>query len=89
MCSPFAAPLATRFLPTLQRRAADAARGLFGAHGLRADRYPAATLNLWKEPMELKPDAAIDLCYGVAVWDGEVKPEQVESLYKKWLALRP
>jgi hypothetical protein len=34
----FAARPATRFLPTLERRAANAARGLFGAHGLRADR---------------------------------------------------
>jgi hypothetical protein len=50
--------------------------------------YLSATLNLWKEPMELKCGAELDLCYGVAVCDGKLGAAGIEKLYQRWLTLR-
>lgn len=50
--------------------------------------YLSATLNLWKEPMELKCGAEVDLCYGFAVCDGKLAAAEIEKLYQRWLALR-
>ncbi|MFZ2641551.1 MAG: DUF6807 family protein [Verrucomicrobiia bacterium] len=50
--------------------------------------YLSATLNLWKEPMELKCGAELDLCYGVAVCDGKLGAADIEKLYQRWLVLR-
>ena len=50
--------------------------------------YLSATLNLWKEPMELKCGSELDLCYGVAVCDGQLTPAAIEKLYQRWLTLR-
>lgn len=50
--------------------------------------YLSATLNLWKEPMELKCGAELDLCYGVAVCDGKLAAADIEKLYQRWLILR-
>ena len=46
--------------------------------------YLSATLNLWKEPLELKAGTKLKLRYAVAVWDGETPAEQIESLYEKF-----
>ena len=46
--------------------------------------YLAATLNLWKETLKLEPGTTLKLVYGVAVWDGNVEPAQVEALYRRW-----
>jgi hypothetical protein len=46
--------------------------------------YLSATLNLWKEPMSLQAGQTLDLRYGVAMWDGEMPAEVVESLYTQW-----
>lgn len=46
--------------------------------------YLAGTLNLWKEPYTLEPGRMLKLVYGVAVWDGTVEPDRVESLYRNW-----
>jgi hypothetical protein len=46
--------------------------------------YLSATLNLWKEPLELKAGAKLKLRYAVAVWDGETPAEQIQSLYEEW-----
>ena len=51
--------------------------------------YLAATINVWKEPLELKPGEALDLRYGIALWDGETDRQAVEKLYRKWLQLEP
>ena len=51
--------------------------------------YLAATINVWKEPLELKPGKTLDLRYGVALWDGETDRQAVEKLYRKWLQLEP
>ena len=51
--------------------------------------YLAATINLWKEPLDLKPGKTLDLRYGVALWDGETDRQAVEKLYRKWIQLQP
>jgi hypothetical protein len=48
--------------------------------------YQSATLNLWKEPLELKQGHPLDLRYGVALWDGQTEPAAVEALYQQWVA---
>ncbi len=50
--------------------------------------YLSATLNLWKEPMELKCGSELDLCYGFAVCDGKLSAADIEKLYQRWLTLR-
>ncbi len=46
--------------------------------------YLSATLNYWKEPLVVKAGEPLVLNYAVAVWDGEVKAEEVEKLYQRW-----
>ncbi len=46
--------------------------------------YVSATLNLSKEPMTLKAGTPLNLCYGVAVWDGQIEAAQIEKLYQRW-----
>ncbi|MGA2067315.1 MAG: DUF6807 family protein [Thermoguttaceae bacterium] len=46
--------------------------------------YLSATLNLWKEPMDLRAGQDLDLRYGVALWDREVPPQAVEAAYVEW-----
>ncbi len=49
--------------------------------------YLGATLNLWKEPLELKAGAPLDLRYGVAVWDGDTPESEVEKMCHTWIKL--
>jgi hypothetical protein len=49
--------------------------------------YLAATLNASQEPLTVKAGAPLDLCYGVALWDGAVDKATVEKLYQRWLAI--
>ncbi len=49
--------------------------------------FLAATLNEWQKPVTVKAGKPLDLCYGVAVWDGEVDKATVEKLYERWLKL--
>ena len=49
--------------------------------------YISATLNLWKQPLTIKGGEPLELRYGVALWDGDVKPEQVEALHRRWSRL--
>ncbi len=51
--------------------------------------YLAATLNLWKDPMTLTAGQDLLLNYGVALWDGEAKRDEIESLYRLWVAAVP
>ena len=46
--------------------------------------YLSTTLN-WKEPFQLKAGAPLDLCYGVAVWDGKMDADQIEQVFQSWL----
>jgi hypothetical protein len=49
--------------------------------------YLSATLNAWKEPVTIKVGKPLDLCYGVALWDGWVDKAEIERLYRRWLAI--
>ncbi len=49
--------------------------------------YLSATLNEWKEPITLKAGQPLKLCYGIALWDGEVDKAAVEKLYQRWVKL--
>jgi len=46
--------------------------------------YLSATLNLCKEPLALEAGRPLALCYGVAVWDGDVTPAEVERAWQQW-----
>ncbi|MCC7336696.1 MAG: PmoA family protein [Pirellulaceae bacterium] len=48
--------------------------------------YQSATLNLWKQPLILERHDALQLTYGVALIDGDIPAEQVETLYLQWVA---
>ena len=49
--------------------------------------YMSATLNLHREPLVVEAGKPLMLTYGVAVWDGKVKAEEIEKLYARWLEL--
>ncbi len=49
--------------------------------------YLSATLNLSKEPLEVKAAEPLTLRYGVAAWDGAVEPARIEAAYKRWVEL--
>jgi hypothetical protein len=51
--------------------------------------YISATLDAQQRPIKLKPgpNHSIELCYGVAVWDGEVSKADIEKLYTTWIPL--
>ena len=51
--------------------------------------YLSATINLWKQPMTIKAGQMLDVCYGVAVWDGKPTREQIEAAYEDWRPYRP
>jgi hypothetical protein len=47
--------------------------------------YLGITLNLHREPVEMKPNSALMFKYRVAVWDGEVAVETVEKEYENYI----
>ena len=49
--------------------------------------YLSTTLNLWKEPFQLKAGEPLELCYGVAVWDGKIDAAQIEQTCQQWQKL--
>ena len=49
--------------------------------------YLSATLNLWREPIDVTPDKPLVLRYGAALWDGEVSKEAIEATYRQWLGI--
>ena len=51
--------------------------------------YLSATLNLWKEPLELTAETPLELCYAVAVWDGEAPRERIAQFHQRWLDWTP
>lgn len=48
--------------------------------------YISSTLN-WKEPFPLKAGEPLELCYGVAVWDGKMEPSQIDQACRQWQEL--
>jgi len=51
--------------------------------------YLSATINLWKDPMVVKAGQELDVCYGVAVWDGQATREQIGAACQRWRKLAP
>lgn len=51
--------------------------------------YLSATINLWKAPMVVKAGKELDVCYGIAVWDGKATREQIEAARGQWKKLAP
>jgi hypothetical protein len=49
--------------------------------------YMSATLNLHREPLVVEAGKPLTLIYGVAVWDGKAKADEIEKLYARWLEL--
>jgi len=50
--------------------------------------YLSATLGLHKEPLKIVSGKPLVVRYGVALWDGQVQPEQIDKLYKRWAGWR-
>jgi hypothetical protein len=50
--------------------------------------YLSATLGLHKEPLKVTAGKPLVVRYGVALWDGQVQPEQIDKLYKRWAGWR-
>ncbi|MCX5639039.1 MAG: PmoA family protein [Planctomycetota bacterium] len=50
--------------------------------------YLSATLGLHKEQLKVTASKPLVVRYGVAVWDGQVQPEQIDKLYKRWAGWR-
>lgn len=51
--------------------------------------YLSATLNLHKEPLKIVSGKPLWVRYGVALWDGQVQPEQIDKLYNQWVSWWP
>ncbi len=47
--------------------------------------YMAATLNLYKEPLEVNSDKPLVLRYAVAVWDGRIDKSKIDQVYHLWI----
>lgn len=52
---------------------------------MRPFAYLSATLNLYREPLVIKAGQPLELCYGVALWDGHQKAEDIAKLYERWI----
>lgn len=48
--------------------------------------YLAATLDLAERPLELVHGEALDLCWGLAVWERRASPDEIERECRDWLA---
>jgi hypothetical protein len=49
--------------------------------------YMSATLELFRQPLTLTAARPLVVRYGVALWDGEIEREAIESLYATWLEI--
>ncbi|MDR2344623.1 MAG: PmoA family protein [Planctomycetaceae bacterium] len=47
--------------------------------------YLGITLNLHRQPFEMKPNSSLTFRYRVAVWDGEVTPATIEKTYSNFI----
>lgn len=46
--------------------------------------YLSATLKLHKEPMTLKSDRPLEVCYGIAAWDGRIDAARIDETCQMW-----
>lgn len=50
----------------------------------RTNAYLSATANIFRERLELGKDQSVVFRYGLAIWEGERLPKEVEEVYKAW-----
>jgi hypothetical protein len=48
---------------------------------------PVATIDPFRQHLTLNPENGLDLCYGIALWDGLTRKEHIDQLYKRWIDL--
>ena len=48
--------------------------------------YLSLTMNLNKQPLKVALDKPLVVRYAVAVWDGRVEADQIDQLYRQWVA---
>jgi len=53
----------------------------------QAFAYLSATLNLAKEPLEIKAPESLTLRYALILGDGKIEASKITNLYNKWIAL--
>jgi len=46
--------------------------------------YLSATLDLSKRPLVVEADKPLELCYGMALWDGQVSKDQIHAIYREF-----
>jgi hypothetical protein len=49
--------------------------------------YLSATVNLWRDPLEVTAEEPLELRYGAALWDSAADKAKVEATYGDWLEL--
>ncbi|RKY09219.1 MAG: hypothetical protein DRP65_08075 [Planctomycetota bacterium] len=49
--------------------------------------YMSATMALHENPLVIKADKPLSVCYGIALWDGAAEPAQVDKMYHRWLKI--
>jgi len=50
----------------------------------RTNAYLSATANIFREQLELGKDQAVVFRYGLAIWEGERTPKEIEEMLLKW-----
>jgi len=50
----------------------------------RTNAYLSATANIFREQLELAEDQAVIFRYGIAVWEGERTPNEVDEVFQAW-----
>ena len=46
--------------------------------------FLSATMNTWKEPLEVTPGEPLVVRYGVALWDGAAQTKDIAATYRRW-----
>jgi len=50
----------------------------------RTNAYLSATANIFREQLELGKDQSVIFRYGLAIWEGERTPKEVEEAFRTW-----
>jgi hypothetical protein len=50
--------------------------------------YMSATMRYHENEISIEPGKALRVRYGVALWDGAVKSEEIQATYTRWLSLQ-
>jgi hypothetical protein len=50
--------------------------------------YLSATLDLQAKALTITKDQPLNVRYGLALWDGEVPPADIQRLFQTWIQLK-